>query len=199
MNTGIQDSVNLGWKLASVLRGQTSPTILDTYEAERQPVGRMVVRFTDRAFSAATSTGPFVRFARTSLAPMLLPLILRPRQLRAYAFRTVSQLGIRYRDSPLSTNALDAPANAPVAGDRVPDLVTVEDGASTTLQRLLRPAGWHLVVFDDLAVPTFPGVMEHRVTGGGAGLMLVRPDGYIGYRSGPAGLPGLTDYLERWT
>src|SRR5690348_15462761 len=50
MNTGIQDAVNLGWKLASVVRGLTDESVLDTYEPERAPVGRMVVRFTDRIF-----------------------------------------------------------------------------------------------------------------------------------------------------
>src|SRR6266508_6357317 len=58
MNTGIQDAVNLGWKLADTLRGGTDPALLDTYEAERAPIGKMVLRFTDRAFTIATSTNP---------------------------------------------------------------------------------------------------------------------------------------------
>jgi 2-polyprenyl-6-methoxyphenol hydroxylase-like FAD-dependent oxidoreductase len=69
MNTGIQDAVNLGWKLAATLHGVTDPALLDTYEAERAPIGKMVLRFTDRAFTIATSTNPLVRFARTRLAP----------------------------------------------------------------------------------------------------------------------------------
>ena len=74
MNTGIQDAVNLGWKLAHVLRGCAEPAVLDTYEQERAPVGRMVLRFTDRAFTIATSTNPLVRFGRARLAPALIPL-----------------------------------------------------------------------------------------------------------------------------
>jgi 2-polyprenyl-6-methoxyphenol hydroxylase-like FAD-dependent oxidoreductase len=69
MNTGIQDAVNLGWKLAATLRGVSDPALLDSYEAEREPIGKMVLRFTDRAFTIATSTSPVVRFARTRLAP----------------------------------------------------------------------------------------------------------------------------------
>jgi 2-polyprenyl-6-methoxyphenol hydroxylase-like FAD-dependent oxidoreductase len=58
MNTGIQDAWNLGWKLALVGNGTARPELLDTYQAERRPVGRSVVRFTDRAFAIATSANP---------------------------------------------------------------------------------------------------------------------------------------------
>ncbi len=93
MNTGIQDAVNLGWKLAHTLRGLADPAVLDTYEPERAPVGRMVLRFTDRAFTIATSTNPIVRFIRTRIAPRLVPFALKPKAGRAYAFRIVSQFG----------------------------------------------------------------------------------------------------------
>src|SRR5260370_12352906 len=73
MNTGIQDAVNLGWKLAQILRGGTDPALLDTYEAERAPIGKMVLRFTDRAFTIATSTNPIPRLARTRLPPPRIP------------------------------------------------------------------------------------------------------------------------------
>jgi 2-polyprenyl-6-methoxyphenol hydroxylase-like FAD-dependent oxidoreductase len=73
MNTGIQDAWNLGWKLALVSRGVADEALLDTYDAERRPVGRFVVRFTDRAFTVATSTNPLVRALRTRLVPRVLP------------------------------------------------------------------------------------------------------------------------------
>ena len=100
MNTGIQDAWNLGWKLALVTRGVADEALLDSYDAERRPVGGFVVRFTDRAFSAATSTNPLVRALRTQLAPRLLPLALRFDRAVAYGFRTISQLNINYRHSP---------------------------------------------------------------------------------------------------
>jgi 2-polyprenyl-6-methoxyphenol hydroxylase-like FAD-dependent oxidoreductase len=53
MNTGIQDAWNLGWKLALVERGVADQALLESYEAERQPVGRFVLRFTDRATGIA--------------------------------------------------------------------------------------------------------------------------------------------------
>src|SRR6266540_3683483 len=77
MNTGIQDAWNLGWKLALAARGLASDALLDSYHAERWPVGRFVLRFTDRAFNVATSRGPLARMVRTRLAPSLAPLALR--------------------------------------------------------------------------------------------------------------------------
>src|SRR5690606_41678311 len=55
MNTGIQDARNLGWKLALVVRGRAAPGLLDTYDAERWPVGRFLLRFTDRLFAGVVA------------------------------------------------------------------------------------------------------------------------------------------------
>jgi 2-polyprenyl-6-methoxyphenol hydroxylase-like FAD-dependent oxidoreductase len=146
MNTGMQDAVNLGWKLALVSTGLADPRLLDSYEPERAPVGRMVLRFTDRAFTVATSPSPVVRFARTQLAPWLVPLVLRLNAGRAFGFRTVSQLAIRYRRSPLSVEGPDAPRHGPRAGDRLPDAPVTQDGRAVTLQRALAATGFHLLL-----------------------------------------------------
>ena len=146
MNTGIQDAVNLGWKLAQTLRGVTDPALLDTYEAERAPIGRMVLRFSDRAFTIATSTNPIVRFARTRLAPAVIPLALKAGAGRAYAFRTISQLNIRYRHSRLSLDGPSPPRTGPQAGDRLPDASIVQEGQPTTLHRVVAAAEWHLLL-----------------------------------------------------
>ncbi|MET0843090.1 MAG: FAD-dependent monooxygenase, partial [Mycetocola sp.] len=146
MNTGIQDAINLGWKLALVSAGLADPRLLDSYEPERAPVGRMVLRFTDRAFTVATSPSPVVRFARTQLAPLLVPLVLRLTAGRAYGFRTVSQLAIRYRRSPLSVEGPDAPRHGPRAGDRLPDAPITHNGRAVTLQRALAATGFHLLL-----------------------------------------------------
>ena len=145
MNTGIQDAVNLGWKLAHALRG-ANPALLDTYETERAPIGTMVLRFTDRAFTIATSTNPALRFARARLVPAVMPLALKVKAGRAYAFRTVSQLGVRYRHSPLSANGPNPPRKGPKAGDRLPDAPVVHDGQASTLQHEVADAGWHLLL-----------------------------------------------------
>jgi FAD binding domain len=118
MNTGIQDAWNLGWKLALVSRGIADETLLDSYNAERRPVGSFVVRFSDRAFSAATSTNRLLRALRTRLVPRVLPLGLRFDRSVAYGFRTVSQLNIGYRHSPVVQEGQPRLRRGPKAGDR---------------------------------------------------------------------------------
>ncbi|MEV0428252.1 FAD-dependent monooxygenase [Micromonospora sp. NPDC050495] len=226
MNTGIQDAVNLGWKLAQALQGDAEPALLDSYHAERAPVGRMVLRFSDRAFTVATTTNPLVRFARTRLAPTLLPAVLAPRFVRATAFRTVAQLAIRYRRSPLSTEGRQAPRTGPRAGDRLPDASLAGGGS---LHRLTAAPGWHLLLcgppegwpadeIDDLTRRHRGRLTAHHLAGpAGAALeaddqvlrrlgvtpgtpaaYLVRPDGHVGYRAGGTDLTGLRAYLRRW-
>ncbi|MEU5721891.1 FAD-dependent monooxygenase [Micromonospora sp. NPDC047738] len=218
MNTGIQDAVNLGWKLAHALQSSPDPALLDSYEAERAPVGRLVLRLTDRAFTAVTATSPLARFARTRIAPAVLPAVLAARGVRATAFRTVAELNIRYRRSPLSVQGPGAPRRGPRAGDRLPDAPV--DG--TTLHRLTAPPGWHLLLGgppaawpEEVVAPLRRAgqVTVHRLTSaaddrvalrrlglapGVAGLLLVRPDGHLGYRSGGGDLTGLAAYLRRW-
>lgn len=214
MNTGIQDAVNLAWKLAHTLHGTSGTDLLDTYQKERAPVGSMVLRFTDRAYTIATSTNPVIRFARTRVAPMLIPVILRPRTARRAAFRMISQLGIRYRRSPLSAEGPNAPRRGPRAGDRLPDGPFVYNGQSTTLHAVTDAPGWHLLLcgpaWSDRTVAAAGPVTVHRLGEDGSVLrrlglrphesaqFLVRPDGHVGYRAGGADLAGLHAYLHRW-
>jgi len=144
MNTGIQDAINLGWKLALACRGGPD-ALLDSYDAERRPVGEFVLRFTDRAFTAATSTHPLVRAIRGRLVPRVLPLALRFRAGRRLAFRTVSQLGISYRHSPLSETGRRG-GRAPRAGDRLPDALVQQGGDRTWLHEALSAPTFHLLL-----------------------------------------------------
>lgn len=158
MNTGIQDAVNLGWKLALVVRGHAPDALLDSYDVERRPVGAFVLRFTDRAFTAATSQRTLPVAARTHLAPRILPLLLRVRAGRRLAFRTVSQLGIRYPDSPAVLPAARGMAGrrkrragsrrGPSAGDRLPDARVVDAGRDSWLwlHEALAAPGFHLLL-----------------------------------------------------
>lgn len=222
MNTGIQDAVNLGWKLALALQGAAPAAILNTYEPERAPVGRAVRRFTDRAFTVATSTNPLMRFLRTRVAPRLMPLALRSRAGRRLGFRTISQLAISYRGGDLAATGPGVPRRGPRAGDRLPNAKLTVDGRATTLHGLVAAPGWHLLVCGPgWTAAALPALLErhrrfvdlHRLDGSGrqgtalrrlgAGtrgsvLLLVRPDGHIGYRAGEEGVAGLQHYLERW-
>ena len=168
MNTGIQDAVNLGWKLALVCR-RGPDALLDTYDAERRPVGEFVLRFTDRAFTAATSTHPLVRAVRSRLVPRVLPLALRFRTGRRVAFRTVSQLGITYRRSPL-TGPGGHGGRGPRPGDRLPDAPVQKGGGQTWLQEALSAPTFHLLLcgpasgWDSRAVAELSARYEPLVT-----------------------------------
>jgi 2-polyprenyl-6-methoxyphenol hydroxylase-like FAD-dependent oxidoreductase len=146
MNTGIQDAWNLGWKLALVTRGVAEEALLDTYDAERRPIGGFVIRFSDRAFSVATSTNPLVRAFRTRLVPRLLPLVLRLDRGVAYGFRTVSQLGIGYRRSPAVEEGRPTLHRGPKAGDRLPDARITRDGQECWLGEALAAPCFHLLL-----------------------------------------------------
>ena len=146
MNTGIQDAWNLGWKLALVTRGLAQEALLDSYDAERRPVGRYVVRFTDRAFAVTTSTNPILRALRTQLVPRVLPLALRLDRGLAYGFRSVSQLGISYRHSPAVQEGRPALRRGPRAGDRLPDARIARDGQGCWLGEALALPGFHLLL-----------------------------------------------------
>jgi 2-polyprenyl-6-methoxyphenol hydroxylase-like FAD-dependent oxidoreductase len=146
MNTGIQDAWNLGWKLALVERGLADAALLDSYEAERWPIGRFVLRFTDRATSIATSHSPFVRLLRTRAAPRLAPLVLRLTRVRAYGFRTLSQLRVHYRRSRAVHEGQPALSRGPRAGDRLPDAHIVDHGRECWLQEALPTPTYHLLL-----------------------------------------------------
>ncbi|KAJ2902103.1 uncharacterized protein MKZ38_001012 [Zalerion maritima] len=109
MNTGIQDAVNLGWKLGSVIRredlavkhasGTSPPDLLDSYGRERRPVGLQILKTTDRMFSFMVSTGWFLTIIRNFFFTYLIPLILSNRARRTRAFTFISQMRVRYRNS----------------------------------------------------------------------------------------------------
>ena len=146
MNTGIQDAWNLGWKLALVARGVADEALLESYEPERAPVGRFVLRFSDRASSIAISDRRLVRLMRTHVAPRLVPLLLRFARGRALGFRTISQLAIDYRNSPAVREGRPRLRRGPKAGDRLPDLRIDRDGRESWLQEELTSPAFHLLL-----------------------------------------------------
>src|SRR5262249_9705944 len=116
MNTGIGDAVTLAWKLAAVLNGGAPDSLLATYERERIGFARRLVATTDRVFTVVTKQGVVARWVRTRLVPLILPLLFRLAPVRRFFFRTISQIGVNYRKSPLSVGA----AGAIRGGDRLP-------------------------------------------------------------------------------
>jgi 2-polyprenyl-6-methoxyphenol hydroxylase-like FAD-dependent oxidoreductase len=206
MNTGIQDALNLGWKLALVCRGAAPAALLDTYEAERAPVGHGVRRLTDAAFTLLTGGNPLLRLGRARLAPLLAPLAGRAPALRGRVFRRVAELGIHYRRSPLSAGGPRPPGGGPRAGDRLPDL-------PRGLQARTAAPAWHLLLSgpphrwpDERLAPLLAGREEliavHRLGDRGpwrgTAHALVRPDGHLGYVARGTRTGGLCAYAARW-
>ncbi|APA84148.1 FAD-dependent monooxygenase [Paraburkholderia sprentiae WSM5005] len=123
MNTGIQEALNLGWKLARVIGGAAPDRLLDTYHAERHPIEREVLRQTGFITQMAEADHGPLKLLRERVMPVLAAL----GPLRDAARATISELSIQYRRSPLTLErVLDG---GPRAGERAPDaLVHVVDG-----------------------------------------------------------------------
>jgi 2-polyprenyl-6-methoxyphenol hydroxylase-like FAD-dependent oxidoreductase len=125
MNTGIQDAINLGWKLAMVVRGEVPAWVLDTYHDERHRVGEYLLSNTDRGFGAIAGGGWVGRLVRWIMPTIGVRLLAAPCVGRRLA-RFVSETGIRYPHSRLSSegaSASDLGRTSPRAGDRVPDVM----------------------------------------------------------------------------
>jgi 2-polyprenyl-6-methoxyphenol hydroxylase-like FAD-dependent oxidoreductase len=204
MNTGIGDAVNLAWKLAAALREPLSSPLLDSYEPERIAFARRLVATTDRAFTAVISSGAFARFVRTKVIPAVAPGLFRLLAMRRLAFRTVSQIGVNYRDSPLSCGN----AGKLHGGDRLP-WVKIGRGEEHNFS-YLASMDWQIHVYGD-AAPDLRSVADSRkiplhvfpwdAVMKRAGLMrnavyLVRPDGYVGLADAGGSASAVSEYLS---
>ena len=206
MNTGIGDAVNLAWKLAAVLKG-TDPSLLHTYEPERIAFARRLVATTDRAFTVVTSSGPVARFVRVEVAPRLLPELFAARFVRRFMFRTISQIGVNYRDSQLSAGT----AGSVKGGDRLP-FVMSDNGPAAPSDNFapLSSIDWQVHVYGEcgagiVEVCSRRGlalhVFEWHPATARAGLKrgavyLARPDGYVGLADPDANPEVLERYLD---
>lgn len=205
MNLGIQDALNLGWKLAYAARSDPSRMapgpLLGSYEVERRPRARQVLWMTHGLFWAEAGTDPLASAARgvvARLAAPAIPLLIQRRRLVAEAVRTLSGLRVRYRHSALSVEGAHRARGLPRPGDRLPDTEVTCDGRRTRLHRLLACPGTHVLLQRDAAVldRRVAGelVQAHRISSWpGTGVVTVRPDGHVGFRSG-----AVDAQLERW-
>ncbi|MFD9661838.1 FAD-dependent oxidoreductase [Rhodococcus sp. NPDC059968] len=177
MNTGIQDAVNLGWKLAAVLGG-ADDAVLDTYHSERHPVGRLVLRSSGATMRMMIVRPWILRKLRNGAVAALLGF---PPVGDAVA-RMFSGIGIGYgHDAGEST----------LVGRRAEDLPT--DGGR--LYEVMRSGGFVLVTEPGAPVPGD----VHAVTRTDEGpALLVRPDGYIAW-AGDSTSGLWRSVLDRWT
>ena len=200
MNTGLQDAYNLAWKLALVVKGHADAGLLDTYEAERIPVAQRLLQTTDRAFQLIVSEGWLAGVFRTRIMAKMAAFAMTKERVRTIAFRTISQIGIRYAGSTLSETSAGLPEGAPVAGDRFPWMrLTFDDGAAPQdLFERLDDTRFNLLVIGQ-AVPSL-GTLDlgdllrthaiadtvensaelRRVRIAGPAFYLLRPDGHVG-------------------
>ncbi|KAI0176016.1 FAD binding domain-containing protein [Hypoxylon sp. FL1284] len=146
MNTGIQDAINLGWKLAKVVRGERPAAFLDSYDRERRPIGQHLLESSDKMFTWGCSANPFFVMFRNILFTWVLPWYVGSRARRAGIFKFISEFGISYKDGPAVAAAPGFSA-AIAAGDRVPDKLVRSAGKERYFLELLTPETHHLVLF----------------------------------------------------
>jgi len=197
LNTGVQDAVNLGWKLAQVVRGQSPATLLDTYETERHPVAARVLRYTLAAVALGRTDD------RSRALGSIVAELLGLDQARRLVGGMMSELDIAY----------DFGAGHPLLGRRVPDLDLVGGDGPMQLYALLRdakpvllnlgpPASLDSVAWGGrvrLVEARYEGRWELPVVGvvTAPGAVLIRPDGHVAW-VGDRTAAGLAEALTRW-
>ncbi|XOV92904.1 MAG: FAD-dependent monooxygenase [Bacteroidota bacterium] len=153
MNTGLQDAYNLCWKMALVLKGQANVSLLNTYNEERLPFARWLLRFTDRSFQMMTSNYFLVKIIR-KLGIQIASLGTRFQGLRLRAFKTISQIGYSYSNSSLNGNYSKQKLKFR-AGDRFPYFP--EDNIYDQLTN----ASFHLVHIQSISEDRSITLIEH--------------------------------------
>jgi 2-polyprenyl-6-methoxyphenol hydroxylase-like FAD-dependent oxidoreductase len=196
LNLGIQDAVNLGWKLAQVVSGVASATLLDTYHTERHPVAARVLRNT-LAQVALSRTDD-----RTDALREITAELVRMEQPRKRLAAEMSGLGVHY----------DLGTGHPLLGRRMPDLDLLTGTGTQRVSATLREARPVLISLQDPQLDV--GLWRDRVLSIGArheepwklpvfgvvsppSAVLVRPDGYVAW-VGEGSAQGLLDALEMW-
>jgi 2-polyprenyl-6-methoxyphenol hydroxylase-like FAD-dependent oxidoreductase len=197
LNTGVQDAVNLGWKLAQVLKGTSPDSLLDTYHAERHPVGARVLRNT-MAQVALMRVDDRIEALRDTVSELLS--MDEPRKRFA---AIMTGLDIHYDLGP----------GHPLLGRRMPDLdLVTADGplrvftllhdARPVLLNLGEPGGFDITPWADrvqLIDAEYPGTWELPALGAVTAptAVLIRPDGYVAWVGGLTQV-GLVDALTTW-
>ena len=189
MNLGIQDMINLSWKLAMVHEGRAKPELLDTY-SERLPVIRRLVGFTEMGTRIFNSTNPIVHAVRVRVAPRALA---RDR-IQDAAAAMFGQLSAGYRGSALSEGG--GGLGELRAGDRVPDTEGLYDGLDLSALTLFADTGSRRVVEVARDWTGVVAIRDRPAPHGG--WLLVRPDGYLAAAGGPADGAALQRWLQRW-
>jgi NADPH-dependent dioxygenase len=209
MNCCMQDAYNLGWKLALVLQGHAPASLLDTYVAERRPIAEQVIW-------AASSLHEIFMGHGKDIAERAAK-IKDPAFLDAVVGRC-SGLSYTYRDHVEKAERL-ADIAGPRNGDRAPDadlaggrtlfdftrhtgftllLLAADDANVPSREALLRPLTQrYRGLLEAHVVPPTPSLSKQYGTDSRDRLFLLRPDGYVGFRSLASEADELEAYLAR--
>jgi hypothetical protein len=188
LNLGLQDAVNLGWKLAAHLSGWAPAGLLDTYESERHPVGQRVM-MQSLTQTALMAPGPEVAAARALLGELFtIPDVAK------HMAGLLAGSDVRY----------DVGDDHPLSGRLVPDL-TLEDGRRVA--ELLHDARPVLLDVDGAFADAARGwadrvdIIGAAIADRPAAALLIRPDGYVAWAADTFGTEeeaGLRTGLQRW-
>ncbi|MGW5683751.1 FAD-dependent monooxygenase [Nonomuraea sp. NPDC003754] len=183
LNTGLEDAVNLGWKLAAQVKGRAPDGLLDTYHSERHPVAARVL-WNVRAQNALADPDPRMDPLRELFAELM-----RFDEVNAYLSGMISGVDTVYD------------VGVPGAGWMAPDLTITTDRGQVTLVELLRAARPLFLDLDGRSDLVRAVGTRARVVSGKADspfqALLVRPDGYVAWTS-EAGDETLRGALDRW-
>ncbi|MEV2212654.1 FAD-dependent oxidoreductase [Streptomyces sp. NPDC050997] len=175
LNTGLQDAANLSWKLAQVVHGHAGPELLDTYQAERHPIGRAVLRSSGGLVRLGMAKRPWTLALRSAVTGFLKAVGPARRKMVGQ----ISGIGYRYA-APRGAHRL--------TGTRVPD-VALESGR---LYEALRGGRFVLITPKTSASYEEQGAarkdrltVEHWASDRRTA-MLVRPDGYVAWAADTA-------------